>query len=81
MCVLGPRKNGLIETGFFLSTHNICFGLEISKLISVTHSSLEACKRAEKLTKRAQISSGTLDFVVAVLTIPPKHCFITSANI
>ena len=25
----------IIETGFFFSTHNICFGLEITKLISM----------------------------------------------
>ena len=35
--VLCAQKNRLIET-ILLSTHNICFGLEIRKLFFVTHS-------------------------------------------
>ena len=31
-CVLGAKKNGLIET-VLLSTHNICFGSEVRKII------------------------------------------------
>ena len=31
MCVLGAQKNRLIER-VLLSTHNICFGLEIRKI-------------------------------------------------
>ena len=31
-CVLGAQKNRLIET-VLLSTHNICFGLEIKRLV------------------------------------------------
>ena len=30
-CVLGAQKNGLIET-VLLSTHNICYRLEIKKI-------------------------------------------------
>ena len=35
--VLGAQKNHLIET-VLLSTHNICFGLEMRDYFSVTHS-------------------------------------------
>ena len=38
---LGAQKNRLIET-VLLSTHNICFGLEIRKLIFGTHSKLKS---------------------------------------
>ena len=31
-CVLGAQKNRLIET-VLLSTHNICFGREINKVV------------------------------------------------
>ena len=42
MC-FGCSKNRLFET-VLLSTHNICFGLEIRKSFSVTHSYLGAWK-------------------------------------
>ena len=43
-CVLGAQKNRFIET-VLLSTHNICFGWEIRKLVVKQHSDAEAGDR------------------------------------
>ena len=57
---LGAQKNRLIEA-VVLSTHNICFGLEIRNYFSVTHSELKSCSELLPTCRSVLKGSGKLN--------------------